>query len=56
MAEPRQTGDELGELAEQEMAEKRDEMGSEAQARELYDVPTQSAAGLVEEQHDDLQP
>lgn len=53
MDEKRVSTDDLGQLAEETMADKREEMGSETQARELYDVPTQSAATLAEEQADE---
>lgn len=43
----------LRELAEQEMREKREEMGNETQARELLDVPTETDAALVEQQKTD---
>lgn len=45
--------DELGALAEQEMAEKRREVSDESQARELYDVPSESAADLATQQDED---
>lgn len=42
--------DDLKHLAEAEMADKRREMGSEVQARELYDVPAETAEELAEQQ------
>lgn len=50
MSEERVDLDELRGLAEQEIDEKRRELGSEAQARELYDVPTESDKELAEQQ------
>jgi len=50
MTEREASGDDVGALAEQAMADKRAEMGSEGQARELYDVPTESAADLAQQQ------
>lgn len=42
--------DDLKELAEEEMADKQREVGNEAQARELYDIPSESAEELTEQQ------
>lgn len=42
--------DDVGSLAEKVIAEKREEVGNESQARELYDVPSASAADMAEEQ------
>ncbi len=42
--------DDLRSLAEDEIADKRDELGSENQARELYDIPTESDEKLAEQQ------
>ncbi len=44
--------DDLGDLAEDLMSDKRQETGSEEQARELYDVPTSDSARLAERQED----
>ncbi len=46
----------LKDLAEKEMAEKRSEMGDEGQARELYDVTGESAQDLVKQQDDESTP
>jgi hypothetical protein len=45
--------EELGELAEEAMSDKRDEVGGEDQSRELWDVPTESAGTLADQQEDD---
>ena len=50
MTEEKVPLDDVGDLAEQVIADKRDEMGDEGQARELYDVPTESAGDLKEQQ------
>lgn len=50
MSDDRLPLDDLKELAEQEMADKRDEFGDEDQARELYDVVSESPATLVHQQ------
>lgn len=50
MTEPKLPLDDLGQLAEQEMDEKREETGSEARARELYDVSTEPTVEIEEEQ------
>jgi len=42
--------DEVKKLAEKLIADKREDAGGEEQARELYDVPSESAAGLAEDQ------
>lgn len=42
--------DDLKDLAEQAMEEKREETGNENQARELWDVPTEPDSALVEQQ------
>lgn len=42
--------DDLKDLAEEEMADKRREVGNEAQARELYDVPSEPAEKLAVQQ------
>lgn len=52
--EHQQPLDDLKALAEEEMADKRREMGNEPRARELYDVPSESAEELGEQQeHED---
>lgn len=45
--------DDLGELAEEEMDEKREELDNEEQARELYDLPSESAADLAAQQDEE---
>jgi hypothetical protein len=45
--------DDLGELAEEEMGEKREELGNEEQVRELYDLPSESAADLEAKQDEE---
>jgi hypothetical protein len=42
--------EDLGSLAEQVIDDKRRESGSEEQARELYDVPSQSPGTMAREQ------
>ena len=43
--------DDLKGLAEDAMADKREEVGSEAQTRELWDVPTEDPVTLAEQQN-----
>ncbi len=45
--------DDLKDLAEAEMADKRVEVGDEQEARELYDVPTEPVAELADQQGDE---
>lgn len=45
--------DDLRGLAEDAIADKREESGSEAQARELYDLPTESAEDLAVQQENE---
>jgi hypothetical protein len=52
VTEENATSDDLGELAEELMSDKREEVGSEAQSRELWDVPTESDADLAAQQKD----
>ena len=47
------SGEDLRELAEQAISDKREETGDEAQARELYDLPTESSAELADRQADE---
>jgi hypothetical protein len=42
--------DDLKDLAERAMEEKREEVGNESQSRELWDVPTASDEALAEQQ------
>jgi hypothetical protein len=42
--------DDLKTLAEQEIASKKQDVDNEAQARELYDLPTEPAGELVDQQ------
>lgn len=42
--------DDIKELAEEAMDDKRAQSGEEARARELYDVPTETAGELADEQ------
>ncbi len=44
--------DDLGDLAEDLISDKRQETGSEEQARELYDVPSSDPAHLADRQDD----
>ncbi len=44
--------DDLGDLAEDLMSDKRQETGSEEQARELYDLPSSDPARLADLQED----
>lgn len=53
MSEQKDGTEHLGELAEEAMSDKRDEVGSEAQSRELWDMPTESAGTLADHQQDD---
>jgi hypothetical protein len=53
MTEERLPTDDLRELAEEVMEEKTNEVGNEAQSRELWDVPTEDAATLADAQEDD---
>jgi predicted phosphohydrolase len=55
MDERDESGDDLGELARRAMADKLGETGSEERAQELYDVPTENAAELAEQQADERQ-
>lgn len=52
MTEEKLPLDDLRDLAEEEMADKREELGSEEQARELYDVPSRTAEELADSQDD----
>ena len=54
MSEREPNTENLGELAEQAMSDKRDEIGNEDQSRELWDVPTESAGTLADQQKDDV--
>lgn len=42
--------DDLRDLAEDEMTDKRGELGNETQARELYDIPSEPDEALAEQQ------
>jgi len=44
--------DDLGDLAEDVMSDKRRETGSEEQTRELYDLPSSDSARLADRQED----
>ncbi len=44
--------DDLGDLAEDLMSDKRQETGSEEQARELYDLPSSNPVRLADRQDD----
>jgi len=44
--------DDLGDLAEDIMSDKRQETGSEEQARELYDLPPSDPTRLADRQED----
>lgn len=44
--------DDLGDLAEDLISDKRHETGSEEQARELYDVPSSEPVRVAERQED----
>jgi hypothetical protein len=48
--EHQQPLNDLKDLAEEEMADKRREVGNEAQTRELYDVPSEPAEDLAGQQ------
>ncbi len=45
--------EDLKELAERAMADKRAETGNESQTRELWDVPTEPDSALVEQQEEE---
>jgi hypothetical protein len=53
MTEKDSSQDNLRELAEDAMAEKQEETGDDAQARELWDVPTEPAGVLADQQRED---
>lgn len=44
--------EDIKELAEKAMEEKREETGNESQTRELWDVPTEPDSALVEQQEE----
>jgi hypothetical protein len=50
MTEEKDQTEDLTALAEKAMADKRDEVGSETQSRELWDVPAESDADLAKQQ------
>jgi predicted phosphohydrolase len=50
MDEQAASGEDVGDLARQAMADKVEETGNDAQARELYDVPSEDAADLARQQ------
>jgi hypothetical protein len=53
MGEEKLPHEDVKELAEAAMADKRDEVGDEGQARELWDVPTEEPGTLARQQEDD---
>lgn len=50
MTEPDLPPDNIKSLAEEAMEEKREEVGGEDQARELWDIPAESAGQPAEQQ------
>jgi hypothetical protein len=53
MTDRKPRDDDLKDLAEQAMKEKREETGDESQTRELWDVPTEPDSALVEQQQEE---
>jgi hypothetical protein len=53
MTEENWKNEDLTKLADEAMEGKREEVGSEAQSRELWDVPTESDADLAAQQKDE---
>jgi hypothetical protein len=47
------TPEDLGQLAREAMEDKRQEVGNETQARELWDIPSESDAALAEQQEEE---
>jgi predicted phosphohydrolase len=56
MQEPERGHDELRALAEDEIADRRQEVGTESRARELLDIPSESAADLALDQDEEQPP
>jgi hypothetical protein len=52
MTEERTPTEDLRDLAERAMEDKREETGNESQTRELWDVPTETGADLAAQQEE----